>query len=162
MLVLGIDPGISGGLALLSGDGLIHTARMPILKVKGGKSTINIAELGNIITTWAPTVAALERQQVMRKAGVRPGAVSSFTTGLNYGVLLGFFYGRKISVHEIIPKTWKKALGLSSDKDESRHRAMQMWPDNANDFRLACQDGVAEAALIAYYYYRAMRSHQTT
>ena len=72
-------------------------------------------------------------------------------TGLGYGIYLGLIISRGISYTEVPPIKWKKELGVTADKDEARKRASELMPSASDLWKLKCEDGVAEAALLAYY-----------
>jgi crossover junction endodeoxyribonuclease RuvC len=148
--IVGIDPGLSGGLALLSADGsLIEALRMPVLKLNG-KGEINMASLSAIIHRWQPGHIWLEQQQAMPRQGV----ASSFRTGQNYGCLLGFVAGLSIPYSIVRPNIWKRALGVPADKAAAIAIATRQFPAASSYWCRAADDGVAEAALIALYGHR--------
>jgi hypothetical protein len=67
-------------------------------------------------------------------------------------VVEGVFAMARRPLVYVAPSTWKRHLGLSKDKGASRQRAVELWPDRADLFKLAKHDGRAEAALIARWY----------
>lgn len=143
--VMALDPGITGGIAMLSDDGLI-AERMPIVAVDG-KNQIDLAALGGYMAAWQPDVVWIEKQQAMPKQGVS----STFRTGLNYGVLVGFIQGRGIPLEIVAHGVWKRVLGVPADKRAARAVATRLFPAFANLWALARDDGIAEAAMIALY-----------
>ena len=56
-----------------------------------------------------------------------------------------------VPVRPVPPSTWKKALGLSADKNASRQRAIETWPEHVRTFARVRDDGRAEAALLALF-----------
>lgn len=145
MIVMGIDPGLSGGLALVSDSGVL-AERMPTVHLHG-KGSIDLADLGRYINLWEPELVIIEEQQSMPKQGVS----SSFRTGMNYGILLGFTTGKGIPLETVSARVWKKALKVPADKDAARAIATRLFPDASHAWSLKCEDGVAEAALLAHY-----------
>lgn len=147
MIILGIDPGLSGGLAIVSPDGrLLHATRMPTLTLHG-KGELDLAAIGALLTRWAPVHAWIEQQQAMPRQGV----ASSFRTGQNYGTLLGFIAGRGIAYSIARPAVWKKAMGVPADKTAAIAIATRLLPSGSSYWARRADDGVAEAALIALY-----------
>jgi crossover junction endodeoxyribonuclease RuvC len=142
---MGIDPGLTGGLALLTTDGM-QVERMPILQLNG-KKTLDIAALEQQLNEWQPSHVYLERQQSMPRQGV----TSSFNTGYHYGLLKGLVTGMKIPLTEVRPAEWKRNMRVPKDKDAARARASELMPANRSDWALKRDDGLAEAALIALY-----------
>lgn len=145
--VLGVDPGLSGGLALLDTDlDLLVVRDMPVVRV--GKSRIlHLAELTRLVVAWEPTAAWVERVHSMPKQGV----ASTFSFGMNYGLIRGVLAGLKVRTVLVTPQEWKRLFRLGSDKRESRVTAGLMFPSNAGDFSRVKDDGRAEAALLALF-----------
>lgn len=141
---MGIDPGISGAVAFYFPmvPGRIAVDDVP---VAGGE--INVNELARLIRIHRPTLAVIERVSAMPGQGV----TSMFNFGRSYGDVRGVIGAMDVPLHFVTPQKWKKHFGLSSNKDESRLRAIRMFPTAAESFKLKKHDGRAEAALIALY-----------
>jgi len=144
--ILGIDPGLSGGLALLHGGAIIQAAPMPVVKV-AGKGEVDLARLGALLRDWAPACAWVEQQQSMPRQGV----ASSFRTGQNYGTLLGFLQASGVPVALVRPAVWKRAMGVPSDKAAAVAIASRLLPSSSHWWPRRGDDGIAEAALLAVY-----------
>jgi crossover junction endodeoxyribonuclease RuvC len=144
--ILGIDPGLSGGLALLHSGAIIQAAAMPVVKV-AGKGEIDLARLGALLRDWAPSHAWVEQQQSMPRQGV----ASSFRTGQNYGALLGFLQASGVPVTVARPAVWKRAMGVPSDKAAAVAIASRLLPSSSHWWPRRGDDGIAEAALLAAY-----------
>ena len=145
MRVLGITPGLHGGVALLSDDGLLAEA-MPLLKVDG-KDHLDIGGLQGLITAWEPEVAIVERAPVMPKQG----RSAAYSAGLHQGVLKGLLAGLWIPCLEVLPQQWKRSLQVSGEPDAVRMRATELFPSSATLWPRKKDLGVAEASLIAFY-----------
>jgi crossover junction endodeoxyribonuclease RuvC len=142
--VLGIDPGVTGGLAVLDEGRLIAICRMPVADSRASGSI-----LADLLRGFEPHMVVVERTQPMPKNG----SIASFSLGLNTGVIFGVVETLGHPMTKIRPADWKKVNGLTGkDKNASRHLAMELWPDQREQFRLAKDDGKAEAALIARAY----------
>lgn len=148
MRILGVDPGGSGALALLTPEEL-RISDMPVFLVKRGKSAkpeIDVHALLALLDEWKPHVCYFEQ------VGGIPG--QSASAAFNFGRIAGSCeaivktYARFVFV---TPATWKKAMGVSGDKDDSRAKATNLFPARAADFRRKKDDGRAEAALLAEY-----------
>lgn len=102
-MILGIDPGLSGAIAWLSRDDK-GVVTMPVIDGR-----IELCAVSGLISAKRPDFAVIERQWP------RPGgsASSTFTNGLNYGLLIGILISRGIPFVEVPPQTWKLALGLT-------------------------------------------------
>ena len=151
MSALGIDIGVTGGVAILTDDGeLISVHEMPCLH-DGPKNrrTINAPLLASILYNSHATRAFVER------VGPRPqeGAVGAFAFGDSKGVVRGCLAACAIPCIFIQPASWKREVGIAPGKDgakdAARAQAIQRWPASADLFRHKNDDGLAEAALIA-------------
>lgn len=154
MLVLGIDPGLSGALALYDPDGgLLSVDDVPVLEARRAsgkiKRSVDAYELSRLIDSLSKHIGIVMLEQV----GVRPGegAVGAFSFGEGYGLIRGICCANFLRVELVTPQVWKRAMGVKGDKDESRARASQLMPTNCGLWPLKKHDGRAEAALIALY-----------
>lgn len=143
-IIMGIDPGISGAVAFYFP---MVPSRISVDDVPVAGGEINGYELARMIKIHRPTMAVVE------KVGAMPGngGVSMFNFGRAYGDVRGVISALDVPMHFVTPQKWKKYFGLSSDKDESRLRAIRMFPAVADSFKLKKHDGRAEAALLALY-----------
>lgn len=145
--ILGIDPGLSGALALYDVDGSLEVVDIPTLQLK--KRVIDEYALARIIDDWSPRIREVWLEQV----GTRPseGAVGAFSFGRGYGLLRGICAASFLSIIDVTPATWKAAMKVRGDKDASRAKASALFPRHTNLWPLKKHDGRAEAALIARY-----------
>lgn len=139
MLILGIDPGRNGALAMFDTDARRVTCHdMPA----------TTEALHNFIADL-PVVgfAALEQLH----AGPQMGRTTVAAMFEAYGILKGALAWKSIPVFTTRPSQWKPSLNVPADKTAARRRAAEFFPDDAHQWRLAKHDGRAEAALIAWY-----------
>jgi len=157
---LGIDPGLKGAIALLTNDGLQAVFDMPTASERHGKesrSSVCAHSLRDILLNMQHThgkirVAVVERVGAMPKQGV----TSSFRFGYGAGQVEGVLAALCVPTEFVRPQTWKKQLGLGSDKAQSLTLARAKWP-YSESFTLKKHDGRAEAALLAEYGRRFVR-----
>lgn len=148
-LILGIDPGNSGALALLSVDGsLVDLVDMPcVADGAKGRQTVNPALLAAIIRRWSPSTAFCEF------VGARPtdAKVAAFAFGRCRGAIEGTLAALGVPVTMLTVPTWRRAVGLpvGATKEMSRGEAIRRFPEKAALFARVKDDGRAEAALIA-------------
>ncbi|SAG70184.1 Uncharacterised protein [Enterobacter hormaechei] len=147
-VVLGIDPGCSGALVLVTEQGgYIDHLAMPTIKV-GTKSRVNGAAVAAWLRQYGIAHAYLEQ------VGAMPGqgTASMFTFGYAAGVAEGILQGLNIPYTLVTPQAWKKSAGLiGSDKDAARSRAIQLYPElRALDAKAKGQ-AIADALLIARF-----------
>lgn len=155
-MIVGIDPGVDGAIAIYNADlGIVRTIRFPTFHLKVNKAKRRILDvqatrtiLAGIKELYPLAVVALENPHSMPKQGV----ASSFSFGRSVGVLEGLIVGISFTYRLIEPAVWKRAMKLSPDKDYSRRRASQLFPEHADQWAKPADEGRAEAALLAYYY----------
>ncbi len=165
MRILGIDPGLDGGLAVLSQDGLVIEV-MPTLGE--GKRTVD----ANALVEWlrqlshgygSPDHAYLELVGAMPGQGV----TSMFSFGEGYGVIKGVLVALHIPYTLVSPRKWQGAVLGAHAKGDSKGaaavRAAQLFP--GVNFRASARsrkphDGMVDAALLAYYGAAQMRGEQ--
>lgn len=148
ILTLGIDPGISGAWALLEGNGAyIATGDLPI--IRDGKLGWVDAEALVHDLSWIsagkPMFATVERVHAMPGNGSQ----AAFSQGATLGSLLAALQTLRCSIALVTPQSWKKAMGLSSDKNASLDKARLMYPAASLDRKK--DHNRAEALLIARY-----------
>lgn len=150
MKVLGIDPGIKGGIAYIVGASDAESWQMPV-----SGSAIDVQRLRSLILEVKPDVAVVERAQPMP----RQGSSSGFNYGMHYGQILGVLGCLQVRIDTVSSSVWKRSLGLSSDKDDSIALASRLFP-YVDLIPRGCRkphDGMAEALLIAEYGRRVLR-----
>jgi crossover junction endodeoxyribonuclease RuvC len=82
------------------------------------------------------------------------GATSAFSFGRGFGVVEGVLAALFIPHTLVRPQSWTKALGVSRDKGSHRAAASRLWPQHADLFARAKDDGRADAALLCHWYMR--------
>jgi hypothetical protein len=143
MVVGGIDPGLGGGLAAVSGSGWCETIEMPVID---GESMVDGAAVMQFFVKHGVEFVCIERTHSMPKQGVK----STFTFGFVSGQVAGVTQVMMVPHLWVAPQVWKKAWGLiKADKNASRAVATQNYPLSANQFLRVKDHGRAEAALIA-------------
>jgi hypothetical protein len=152
-VILGIDPGLSGAIALYdeaSGD--LQVWDMPVFNVgKAPSKKFVIDESG--LARLIDSIAAQVSECWLELVGSRPGEghVGAFTFGKGYGMLRGVLAANFITIRDVTPAQWKAAMGVKGDKDVSRRAASNLFPRHADKWPLVKHDGRAEAALIAKF-----------
>ena len=145
--ILAIDPGISGALAFYYTEvpDRVSVLDMPLLD-----GDVNPHALRDLINGYAADFAIIEHVSPMPKEGVSSvwRFAAAYTTARITVMLMG------IPVTLVRPNMWKKALLLKSGKDgkeQSRSRAISMFPECASRFARKKDHNRAEAALLAVY-----------
>jgi len=145
--ILGIDPGVSGALAVYYPD---HPMIIAIHDMPVDGKAVDGYELAKIIRQYNPEVAFIEAVHSFSGQGVS----SSFNFGCSYGVARGVVAACGIPTTLVSPQKWKRELELSKDKNQSLEMARMLWPDS-DKFKRKKDDGRAEAALIAMYGFKS-------
>ena len=154
MRVLGIDPGLSGGLAVLDEErgvpSLAGLVDMPTTVYGKGRG-IDGRELAGLLREWSPDMAVIESVHAMPKQGVS----STFAFGRGVGVVIGVLSTLRIPFVEIRPQEWQKAVlrGCPGEgKDKCLRWAYGMFPDaELKTARGRLLDGRADALGLAYF-----------
>lgn len=142
-MIIGIDPGVTGALALHNGHHPLDLIDMPVID-----GQVDAYTLTAILAEWgAVDRVVIETQQAMPRQGVS----STFKTGCNYGRILGVCAALQRPVTHVRATEWTRALRVGSDKAAHRRRAMDEWPGIADQFARAKDDGRADACLIAHW-----------
>ena len=151
MNILGIAPGIRGGLAIVfvgangAAPQLVDAIDIPVAGV-GAKERVDVLAIRDWIVRHAPQHALIERAQAMPKQG----ASSGFKYGRAVGAIEAVIAGCAVPLTIIEPTAWKKFHGLrGGDKETSRQRALQLFPAAHTLLARKMDHGRAEAALIA-------------
>ena len=149
--ILGIDPGLSGALALYDiNTGKVETKPFPTLSAgTKSKRVIDEVALARIIDNVSEHIkfAVIEKVHAMPGQGV----TSMFNFGVTYGIIKGIISANFIPVEYVTPQVWKKTLRVPAAKEGSRLRATELFPEYSVQWNLAKWDGRAEAAMIAFY-----------
>jgi crossover junction endodeoxyribonuclease RuvC len=152
MIILGVDPGIRGGLAIVGSDGdrtvMIDAIYIPVVGT-GAKERVDVAAIRNFIDQHKPIRALIERGQARPKQG----ASSGFKYGRAVGAIEAAITLDAIPVEIIEPSVWKRHWHLAGkDKESARQRALQLFPDAHAALARKRDHGRAESMLIALYY----------
>ncbi len=139
-IFIGIDPGKSGGIAVIYPDGKARTVPY---------SDYDLECLCGLAKSYQ-AVCCLEKVGAMPGQGV----TSMFNFGVSYGYIKGVLEAYRIPYQEIPPQRWKKEFGLNSDKAASVEVCRKLFPDVNLLATERCKkphDGMAEALLMAEY-----------
>lgn len=154
-LIAGVDPGLSGAIALYTSlpehDPFI-IFDMPTLEItvnRKKRKRIDLYSLARTLDLYAKDIGLV----VIEAVGPSPrdSKAGAFTFGKTAGIVEMAFAANFIPVHMAQPNVWKKALGLTGDKDMSRALASRMFPAASHLWARKRDDGRAEAALLAWY-----------
>ena len=162
MKIIGIDPGLSGGIAVLENLKVLNIYDMPVMSEgKKNKRQLNSAQLVTLIKenikTNEETVVVVEQVNAMPGQGV----TSMFNFGQSYGILKGICSAMQLPMYFVRPAKWKKYFNLiNSEKDASRTKAIEIFPYFSGNLSKKKDSNKADAILIASYYYETFRNEE--
>ena len=155
MKILGIDPGLSGAIAILENKKVISLFDMPVMaEGKKNKKQLNSAQLVNIIKD--NTVEKDEVAVVVEQVNAMPGqgVTSMFNFGQTFGAIKGVCAALKLPIFFVRPSKWTKYFELiNSSKDSSRTKAIEMYPSLSSQLAKKKDVNKSDAILIARFYY---------
>ena len=160
MLIIGIDPGISGSICFFEDGKIIEVIEMPVMtEGKKNKKQVNGAQIYNEFLKRINNKDD-EIRVVIEQVSAMPGqgVTSMFNFGQSFGILKGICSAMQLSMYFIRPAKWKKYFNLiNSEKDASRTKAIEIFPYYSSYLSKKKDSNKADAILIANYYYETFR-----
>ena len=154
MRIIGIDPGLSGAIAVLDNNKVLKIYDMPVMaEGKKNKRQLNSAQLVNIIKENIENRE--ETNVVVEQVNAMPGqgVTSMFNFGQTFGAIKGVCAALNLPIFFIRPSKWKKYFELiNSSKDSSRTKAIEMYPSIANQLSKKKDVNKSDAILIARFF----------
>ena len=153
MRIIGIDPGLSGAIAVLDNNKVLKIYDMPVMaEGKKNKRQLNSAQLVNIIKENIENRE--EINVVVEQVNAMPGqgVTSMFNFGQTFGAIKGVCAALNLPIFFIRPSKWKKYFELiNSSKDSSRTKAIEMYPSIADQLSKKKDVNKSDAILIARF-----------
>lgn len=140
MRILGVDPGLSGAIALVDEHGML----LAVADIPSADGRVMAGQLCDMIREWAPDRAIIEGVHSMPNQGVS----TTFKFGRAYGTAEGIIEALSIPLETVSPAVWKRRMGITRDKRSSLAKAARLWPASRDQFARLKDDGRAEAALL--------------
>ena len=164
MLIIGIDPGISGSICFLE-DGIIKDViEMPtMIEGKKNKKQVNGSQIFNEISLRIKTYEKKNIKVIIEQVSAMPGqgVTSMFNFGQSFGILKGICSAMQLPIYFVRPAKWKKYFNLiNSEKDASRTRAIEIFPYFSSQLSKKKDSNKADAILIASFYYETYKIDQ--
>ena len=156
MLIIGIDPGISGSICFFKNGKILEVIEMPVMtEGKKNKKQVNGAQIYNEILKRISRKDD-EIRVVIEQVSAMPGqgVTSMFNFGQSFGILKGICSAMQLPMFFVRPAKWKKYFNLiNSQKDASRTRAIEIFPYFSTQLSKKKDSNKADAILIASFYY---------
>ena len=161
MLIIGIDPGISGSICFFENGKIIDVLEMPTMTDgKKNKKQVNGAQIYNEISTKITGIEKQNLRVIIEQVSAMPGqgVTSMFNFGQSFGILKGICSAMQLPMYFVRPAKWKKYFGLiKSEKDASRTKAIEMFPYFSSQLSKKKDSNKADAILIASFYYETYK-----
>ena len=156
MLIIGIDPGISGSICFLE-DGIIKDViEMPTMtEGKKNKRQVNGPQIFNEISQRINRIDKKNIKVVIEQVSAMPGqgVTSMFNFGQSFGAIKGICAALQLPIYFVRPSKWKKHFDLiNSSKDASRTKVIEMYPSISSRLSKKKDVNKADAILIARYF----------
>jgi len=156
MLIIGVDPGISGSICFLLDGKILEVLEMPTMaEGKKNKKQINGSQIFNEISRVINKIQNQEVRVVIEQVSAMPGqgVTSMFNFGQSFGILKGICSAMKLPMYFVRPAKWKKYFNLiNSEKDASRTKAIEIFPYFSQELSKKKDANKADAILIASFY----------
>ena len=154
MRIIGIDPGLSGAIAILEDNKVIELFDMPVMSDgKKNKRQLNSAHLVKLIRDNIKD--SQDITMVVEQVNAMPGqgVTSMFNFGQSFGAIKGICAALGLPIFFVRPAKWKKHFELiNSSKDASRTKAIEMYPKISDKLSKKKDVNKSDAILIARYY----------
>ena len=154
MKILGIDPGLSGAIAILENKKVISLFDMPVMaEGKKNKKQLNSAQLVKLLQN-----NILEKEEisvVVEQVNAMPGqgVTSMFNFGQTFGAIKGICAALGLPIFFVRPSKWKKHFELiNASKDASRTKVIEMYPALSQELSKKKDVNKSDAILIARFY----------
>ena len=161
MLVIGIDPGISGSICFFQDGKIIDVVEMPtMIEGKKNKKQVNGSQIFNEISERIKKIDKKDIKVIIEQVSAMPGqgVTSMFNFGQSYGILKGICSTMQLPMYFVRPAKWKKYFNLiNSEKDASRTKAIEIFPYFSTQLSRKKDSNKADAILIASFYFETYK-----
>ena len=161
MLIIGIDPGISGSICFFENGKILDVIEMPTMTDgKKNKRQANGSQIYNEIIKRINKTEEQNIRVIIEQVSAMPGqgVTSMFNFGQSFGILKGICSAMQLPMYFVRPAKWKKYFGLiNSEKDASRTKAIEMFPYFSSQLSKKKDSNKADAILIASFYHETYK-----
>tara|TARA_B100000683_G_C12219184_1_gene444228 strand:+ start:163 stop:657 length:495 start_codon:yes stop_codon:yes gene_type:complete len=161
MLIIGIDPGISGSICFFEDGKITDVIEMPtMIEGKKNKKQVNGSQIYNEILKRINKFHKKDIRVIVEQVSAMPGqgVTSMFNFGQSFGILKGICSAMQLPMYFVRPAKWKKYFNLiNSEKDASRTRAIEIFPYFSSQLSKKKDSNKADAILIASFYYETYK-----
>ena len=161
MLIIGIDPGISGSICFFMDGKILDVIEMPTMtEGKKNKKQVNGSQIYNEILKRVNKFETSDIRVIVEQVTAMPGqgVTSMFNFGQSFGILKGICSAMQLPIYFVRPAKWKKYFNLiNSEKGASRTRAIEIFPYFSSQLSKKKDVNKADAILIASFYYETYK-----
>ena len=161
MLIIGIDPGITGAICFLEDGEIKDVIDMPTMASGNkNKKQINGSQIFNELSLRIQNHKSENINVVVEQVSAMPGqgVTSMFNFGQSFGILKGICTAMQLPMYFVRPAKWKKYFNLlNSEKDASRTRAIEIFPYFSSQLSRKKDSNKADAILIASFYHETYK-----
>ncbi len=161
MLIIGIDPGLSGSICFFEDGKILEVIEMPtMIEGKKNKRQVNGSQIYNEILRRINSSNKENVRVVIEQVSAMPGqgVTSMFNFGQSFGILKGICSAMQLPMYFVRPAKWKKYFGLiNSEKGASRTKAIEMFPYFSSQLSKKKDINKADAILIAYFHHETYK-----
>ena len=164
MLIIGIDPGITGAICFFEDRKIIDLIEMPnMAEGKKQKKQVNGAQIYNEILLRVKNMDKQNIKVVIEHVTAMPGqgVTSMFNFGQSFGVLKGICSAMQLPMYFVRPAKWKKYYSLiNSKKDASRTKVIEIFPYISSQLSKKKDSNKADAILLASFFFETYQSSE--
>ena len=164
MLIIGIDPGISGSICFFEDGKILDVIEMPIMtEGKKNKKQVNGSQIYNEIFKRIKNIDKKDIKIIIEQVSAMPGqgVTSMFNFGQSFGILKGICSAMHLPVYYVRPARWKKYFNLiNAEKDASRTRAIEIFPYFSAQLSKKKDNNKADAILIASFFFETYQKEE--
>tara|TARA_B100001093_G_scaffold313993_1_gene299613 strand:+ start:414 stop:908 length:495 start_codon:yes stop_codon:yes gene_type:complete len=161
MIIIGIDPGLSGSICFFQNGEIMDVIDMPVMiDGKKNKKQVNGSQIFNEISKRIKEIDRKEIKVVIEQVSAMPGqgVTSMFNFGQSFGILKGICSAMQLPMYFVRPAKWKKYFNLiNSEKDASRTKAIEIFPYFSSQLLRKKDSNKADAILIASFFYETYK-----
>ena len=161
MLIIGIDPGITGSICFFQDGQIVDVIEMPNMpEGKKNKKQVNGAQIYYEISSRIKDIKKEDIKVIIEQVSAMPGqgVTSMFNFGQSFGILKGICSAMQLPMYFVRPTKWKKYFNLiNSEKDASRTKAIEVFPYFSSELSRKKDSNKADAILIASFYYETYK-----
>lgn len=160
MIVIGIDPGLTGAVAVMDHNGMRAVFDLPTMPVPGVgpkamvQNKIDGRALCQLLLKHCPASEGKPRvflEKVSTMGGANNAVQTQGSLMRSLGAIESVIECLNYPMEQVAPQTWKKPFGIGSDKSKALETARRLHPESLAELKRVKDHNRAEAVLLAHY-----------